>query len=316
MTLRNYRFLWVSFQLQDILMAISDDEIRQVLNNLPKNLEKTYERILKKITALGRASLIQRIFKTIICARRPLQIEEILEAITIEPTDKQLPEAKIPTNGWRVVQVCLNLVVVVDDNTLRLAHKTVQRFLLSLPDSSPSLYYRCDRSQANRELGETFVTYLSFPDFETQLVRRDPTMDVLASAIKQNHPLQEGSATATRIYSLICSGAEKGKSQRSQVFNYMHYLDDDENKSATTMRQKISDYISEYWLFQSTLHPKIPQHGTHLGILYFTNPSLSSSHRGIEARALRDPYCYWQSRQTIFHGFGTYLYPARYERPI
>ncbi|KAF8534960.1 hypothetical protein BDD12DRAFT_368842 [Trichophaea hybrida] len=46
-------FLWVSFQLHDIFQAMSKEDIRTLLRKLPKYLEETYRRILKKIDALS-----------------------------------------------------------------------------------------------------------------------------------------------------------------------------------------------------------------------------------------------------------------------
>jgi hypothetical protein len=200
---------------------------------------------LKKIIASGRASLIQTIFRRIICAKRPLTIDELLEAITINSQDRTFPLARIPTHGLRVVQACLNLVVLDDDDTVRLAHQTIQQFLCTLPEPSA---FRCDFAQANKELGELCVAYLAFSDFETQLVRQDQTMEILASAIYSCHPLQAQTAAATRLYKRVRRGQNKQKPYYD--FNHMRRLS---SSPSIEIRRKyrLLDYIREYWFFHT-----------------------------------------------------------------
>ena len=118
-------------------------------------------------------ALAQRIFKWIVCAKRPLLITELAEAIAFGPSDRSWDPTKIPDHS-RLIQACGNLVVFDDDRTVRLAHHSVQQFLLEPPtkDSIPEFHFQ--RSEANVEAGEICVTYLSFSDFETQITISKP----------------------------------------------------------------------------------------------------------------------------------------------
>ena len=118
-------------------------------------------------------ALAQRIFKWIVCAKRPLLITELAEAIAFAPSDRSWDPTKIPDHS-RLIQACGNLVVFDDDRTVRLAHHSVQQFLLEPPtkDSIPEFHFQ--RSEANVEAGEICVTYLSFSDFETQITISKP----------------------------------------------------------------------------------------------------------------------------------------------
>ena len=147
-------------------------------------MAETYARILRKI---GRSqtsiTLAQRILKWIICAKRPLLLTELAEAVAFGPTDRSWDATKIP-NASRLIQTCGYLVIFdEDDKTVRLAHHTVQQFLLRPPmkDSIPEFHFQL--SQADVEAGETCVAYLSFSDFETQITTLEPSNLLLASAI-------------------------------------------------------------------------------------------------------------------------------------
>lgn len=111
------------------------------------------------------APRIQKIFKWIACARRPLTIDEIKEAISICPSDRSLDPEKIVTDDSRIIQYCANLAVFdSEDRTLQLAHSSVKEFLLRAPDvgdpSTENIHFQL--SDAELEVGEICVTYLSF----------------------------------------------------------------------------------------------------------------------------------------------------------
>ena len=193
--LTSSRFLWVSFQLDDLCEATSDHEIRETLRNLPRDLAETYSRILRRIKDTRgppeRLKKIQRIFKWVICAERPLTIDELTEAIAIDNTDQYWDPDKMSADGERLIRYCGSLVTFdKEDGAVRLAHYTVQQFLLLNPTDTSLASFHIDLSTATLQLGEACITYLSFSDFETQVTRRRGPLRVgktslLDSAIDQ-----------------------------------------------------------------------------------------------------------------------------------
>jgi hypothetical protein len=194
----------VKFQLNDLCDAMSDNQWRQTLQNLPKNLGETYARLLNKIRASStRFDMAQRMFTWILCARRPMLIEELREAVSLDTTDSHLDHSKIPSvEDGRLMQCCGNLAVLNrNDSTIRLAHHTVRQFLLG--DSTwqiPSMTHLdisampLPPTTIESHIGELCVTYLCFADFERQITKRDrATMgmgtDILQSAVYSQRPV-------------------------------------------------------------------------------------------------------------------------------
>lgn len=60
-----------------------------VLQNLPKSLSETYDRLLSRMEGAERRSMIARMFKWIVCARRPLCVDELREAIAFTLDDEE-----------------------------------------------------------------------------------------------------------------------------------------------------------------------------------------------------------------------------------
>ena len=96
-------FLWVFFQLDDLCEAPSDAIIRETLRNLPDGMVETYERILTKIGQnTMKSNVARKIFLWTACARRPMKIEEVKEAVAFEPSDKSWDLDKIPDDDLMV----------------------------------------------------------------------------------------------------------------------------------------------------------------------------------------------------------------------
>ncbi|KAL9050613.1 MAG: hypothetical protein Q9206_005021 [Seirophora lacunosa] len=181
-------FLWVFFQLDDLCEAPSDTLIRRTLRNLPNGLIETYERISKKIWRdTIKREMVRKIFMWLICAQRPLGIEEVREAAGFEPQQKSwdsdmLPDADLMTEAWSNLQAqehgwqlsmsnrCKGLVICDrEDGIVRFAHHTVQQFLVSDPDRTQECNLTCTEREAQLFVGEMCLTYLLFSDFETQI---------------------------------------------------------------------------------------------------------------------------------------------------
>lgn len=103
-----------------------------------------------------------------------MTFEELKEAVAIDLDDISWDRKKISaeTDGKRFLCVCGNLAVYHErDNTVRLAHHTVEKFFVQ---------HKKEFRQTDATIGEICLTYLSFSDFETQ-VSSVRTHDILGS---------------------------------------------------------------------------------------------------------------------------------------
>jgi hypothetical protein len=166
--------------MHDICEALTKKDIRSAIQNLPKDLRETYARIMARIYSSPGGSVkvqtMRKVLQWVSCARRPLLLEELEEAIGLEKQDTYLHTDRIPTNsGEKIIASCGNLIVYDrEDNTVTFAHPTVRQFCCSQPPGEIKSYpesMHLDIGAADTEIGEICVAYLSFSDFETQLVK-------------------------------------------------------------------------------------------------------------------------------------------------
>ncbi|KAH0556172.1 hypothetical protein GP486_005898, partial [Trichoglossum hirsutum] len=171
-----WRFLWVTFQIQEICAQGCDEAIRKVIGDLPRDLPETYERILARINRTGTAEIAQKIFRWVAVAKRPLSLEELREAIAIQPCQPSLNTEALENDINRLVPYCGNLIVFdEEDRVVQFAHYTVKQFLLAESRSPLLDSFHFQLLHADLEAGEVCVTYLNFNDFKQQLVKVSPT---------------------------------------------------------------------------------------------------------------------------------------------
>lgn len=117
------RFHWVYCQIVAIDDCLTEEAITTTLRSLPRDMNQTYERILKKILTRGQhaAEMARRILLWLVGATRPLHILELYEAVMIEPEATRLNE------GYRVIDLM---------NILRACGSLIQSFSSSNFDDS------------------------------------------------------------------------------------------------------------------------------------------------------------------------------------
>ena len=177
-----FRFLWVHFQLVELCTAVTPSQIRVALQGLPNGLGDTYERILTRINNTNlQWNIAKRIFQWLACARRPLKLEEMQEAVAFEYTDKAWDADKIPSRN-SLLKICQGLVVQAPDNGIvQFAHYTVQQYLFNnkisgvksrnTHENQDATHHHClSIKEAQEDANDLCFTYLNFRDFETAII--------------------------------------------------------------------------------------------------------------------------------------------------
>ena len=160
-------FLWVALQLKTLCTMETDDEIRQALDHLPKDLPETFTRILQRSGEQGEAYQ-RRILELVAAAYRTLTTEELREALSVVPGDTVWrPSSRI--NDIISTLACCGGLVIVDEEerTVRLVHHSLRQFLSSGAVSLNGGEFAMDL--AHKTYANIIVTYLNYGVFATQL---------------------------------------------------------------------------------------------------------------------------------------------------
>ena len=130
------RFRWVFCQLE-VLRHCFPNNLRRILEELPKSLDETYKRILREINDSNQKQAHQ-LLQCLALSRRPLRVEELAEVLALHVNAEGIPEFNA---NWRwedheaaVLSACSSFVsVIIDDGSriVQFSHFSVKEFLTS-----------------------------------------------------------------------------------------------------------------------------------------------------------------------------------------
>ena len=159
-----YSFRWVTCQLE-ILRPCLPPRVRRTLEELPGDLDATYERILEKIPSVNRV-YTHRLLQCFFVAVRPLEVEELAEVLAIEfdamgGIPKLTEDFRWENQEHAVLSACSSLVSIVNhrgSRRVQFSHFSVLEFLSSdrLAKSEPSVlsYYHIQPESAHTVMAQ------------------------------------------------------------------------------------------------------------------------------------------------------------------
>jgi hypothetical protein len=146
-------FLWARLVLQELQSVYSEEQIRDVIDDLPGGMGSMYRRILREMSRNKRET---RLTKTLLvwalCAIRPLHTSELLDAIG---KDEGI---KMPSLERSIQGLCGQLLHVDKTGWVQILHATTRTFIT---DASLKSEFAVSNSEGSRQLALTCLNYLS-----------------------------------------------------------------------------------------------------------------------------------------------------------
>jgi ankyrin repeat protein len=132
----SFRFLWTACQL-GVLRHHSSSTIRDALDDLPEDLDKTYERILRGINQ-SRQNDARHLLQCLAVAIRSLRVEELSDILAMKFSAGQLPKYAANRREGKpekeILLACSSLITVVNvdgSRVVQFAHSSVKEYLTS-----------------------------------------------------------------------------------------------------------------------------------------------------------------------------------------
>jgi len=199
-----HRFLLAEFQLKYVLDMRDPREMGDALKALPDNLKDVYEDVMDRIKGRGEndKKLAMQILSWVFHAARPLHMEELRQALSIRPGDKELDET-VFLRSETIVEACGSLVIYDESSGIvRFAHYSVQEYLENkgLPSSI--------------QLANTCLTYLALDTL------KDPCPDTKSMEVRLRK--YKFSEYAARFWGLHTKGeGENSPETRHRIFEVL-----------------------------------------------------------------------------------------------
>lgn len=179
----------VRCQLDELGDAVSIDNIMSILDDLPRDVVTAYDRALQRKCMATHdktvPKLARKVFKWLACALRPLTLTELLEAVIINPGDQTFPSHRVHRDsGHRLIDACGNLVIHdTASDIITLAHSSVRQYLLDHFHQDLERGFHFSLYEAERFVCGICFTYLSFTNFEAQVVQKQTPLNLDSGAI-------------------------------------------------------------------------------------------------------------------------------------
>lgn len=135
-------------------------DLKESLQRLPVDLDRTYDDALERIKNQNsqKVARAEQVLKLINCAKRPLKLEELRQALSIREGDTLLDTDALPT-AESLISTCCGLVVVEDQSQIvRLVHYTVEEYFARKAE-------RYRSPEAHAFFACILLTYFSFTQF-------------------------------------------------------------------------------------------------------------------------------------------------------
>ena len=160
----NGSFLWASLVSRELSVTHSEQQIKEVLAQVPSEMDSVYRRILAGIKAVPRnEALAKAIFRWVICAARPLSVEELKEALKLDIGHL------IPRLENVVGNITGYMVDVRADGKVQVVHETVRSFLTRQGLDSE---YAIERRKEHSRIAEVCLTYLCGEELQSSKIRK------------------------------------------------------------------------------------------------------------------------------------------------
>jgi ankyrin repeat protein len=210
--------------------------IRQILSELPRTLDETYERILLKIDEEKRA-YAHRLFQWLVVSIRPLRVEELAELFAVLPG----AESKSGFNiGWRpedpeefILSACSTLVAIVDVRGRKVAqfsHFSAREYLTSdrIANSAHVSHFHIHLKSAHTVLARTCLNALLQLDYSIDKTKiQSFPLAWYAAEHWVDHARYEGVSSDIQ-YEMDCLFDRK--TPHFAAWNWLHNVDGSQNR--------------------------------------------------------------------------------------
>ncbi|MCJ1355983.1 MAG: hypothetical protein MMC33_005977 [Icmadophila ericetorum] len=161
----NGNFLWTSLVVQELEEAHSEQRVHEILDSVPPEIDELYSRIMDQLLAKpANAELAKAILRWVVCASRPLSVEELREALKLDTGQMLL---KLDKSAGAI---CGNLVYVDNQSRVQIAHQTVKEFLFRTDHDSQ---ITMSRHLEHSRIAEICLKYLCGDEMKTPRFRRN-----------------------------------------------------------------------------------------------------------------------------------------------
>ncbi|PYH86403.1 NACHT and WD domain protein [Aspergillus uvarum CBS 121591] len=146
-------FLWTVLVLNELTKTYTDQEMRQVLDDVPREIKLLYRRSLDSMTREPRNRRLGKAILTWVTSTiRPLHVEELGSALELDIGDS------FPKLEESVMALCGQLLTIDKFQRVQVTHESIREYLCGNDIESE---FAIDKIKANTQLAKACLSYLT-----------------------------------------------------------------------------------------------------------------------------------------------------------
>ncbi|KAI0549867.1 NACHT and WD domain protein [Xylaria curta] len=165
-------FLWTSLVLRELAASYSEEDVKHILEEVPRDMETLYERTLNTMSRVVRGKdLMRAVLIWTVCALRPLTLSELDTALKTHTGDT-FPQLK-----QSITALCGQVIVVDKFDRVQIVHETAKAYLLGGTTSE----FAVNTAQGHTSIARVCLEYLVSEEMKPPRAgRRVPSIDLTA----------------------------------------------------------------------------------------------------------------------------------------
>ncbi|KAI1204936.1 uncharacterized protein F4807DRAFT_300678 [Annulohypoxylon truncatum] len=192
-------FLWTRLVLDEIIGCHTEEDIRVVLEEIPDDMTRLYERIEESLIRSTRKSdnqLIRTFLEWCTCAQRPLSLTELSQAL--QPKYRGFLDLK-----RTIEDICGQFIQVEENGGVSTLHHTVRDYFMN-----SSKKFLINAEETHEKLFMDTLTVIGDPDLRWRLTQGEHALQssepfVFYSAVNWSFHLDQSNSTSSKCLDLL-----------------------------------------------------------------------------------------------------------------
>ncbi|KAJ5363029.1 hypothetical protein N7541_003873 [Penicillium brevicompactum] len=164
---RTYLWATLVFDILNAEVQPTRKKLREIVASIPPTVDDAYEKILSRIEDRGQA---RKLFSIIVAASRPLTLNEMNVALTIDENHRSYDDLKEDLDNEQrfksTVRLIGGLFISIKDQRVLLIHQTARQFLLGQSNVLNNWKHSLDPVEADLIVAKGCMTLLMFKEFD------------------------------------------------------------------------------------------------------------------------------------------------------
>lgn len=164
---RTYLWATLVFEILKKTVRPTSRKLKEIVGSIPPTVDAAYESILSKIDDQTQA---RKLFSIVVAASRPLTLNEMNVALTIDDYHKSYEELEDDLDDKNrfesTVRAIGGLFINIKDKRVYLIHQTARQFLLADNEMLDSWKHSLDPIETEFIVAKSCITFLMFTDFD------------------------------------------------------------------------------------------------------------------------------------------------------